>query len=161
MEAKPRNPSVPPNPSVRRARRRHWRRAIGTVVFAVVAVAIVTVAFKAISAPDNASKASKGRLVTTTVVSTVPPAGPYKVTDGLNVRAGPGRTFPSIGTIELGKEVMVSCVIDGEMVDGPSGPTNKWLRVTTSNAAGYVTSQYVATGAAVNDPAVIPRCSGI
>ena len=76
-------------------------------------------------------------------MTTLPPAaGPYKVTDGLDVRTGPGRTFPTVGTIELGREVMVACVIEGELVDGPNGPTTKWLRVTAANVSGYVTSQY-------------------
>jgi uncharacterized protein YgiM (DUF1202 family) len=160
MGANPGGPPAPPLTTARRARRRRWRRALGVLAFSVAAVAIATFAFQQIAGPGSRHE-SAGSSPPTTVVTTLPPAGPYKVTDGLNVRTGPGRSFPAVGTIDLGKEVMVACVIDGEMVDGPSGPTNKWLLVTSANVAGYVTSQYVATGAAVNDPAVIPRCSGV
>jgi uncharacterized protein YgiM (DUF1202 family) len=142
-------------------RRRRWRRAIGVLAFAAVAVALGTLAFKELAGPGSGRDAASPVGTSTTIVPTLPPAGPYKVTDGLNVRTGPGRTFPVVGTIELGKEVMVSCVIDGESVDGPNGPTTKWLRVTSANVTGYVTSQYVATGAAVSNPAVIPRCAGV
>jgi uncharacterized protein YraI len=116
--------------------------------------------------PDRGGDAASPDVTSTAILATVPPAGPFKVTDGLNVRTGPGRTFPTVGTIDLGKEVLVSCVIEGETVDGPKGPTTKWLRVTTTTATGsamtgYVTSQYVATGVAIDNPAVIPHCSGV
>jgi uncharacterized protein YgiM (DUF1202 family) len=161
MGANPGRPSAPPHATIRRVRRRRWRRALGVLAFAIAAVAIGTLAFKELAGPGSGGDAAAPEATSTTLVSTLPPAGPYKVTDGLNVRTGPGRTFPTVGTIELGKEVMVACVIEGETVDGPNGPTTKWLRVTAANVTGYVTSQYVATGAAVNDPAVIPRCSGV
>ena len=98
-------------------------------------------------------------LVTTT--PPIPPAGPFKVTGGVNVRSGPGTNYPSIATIELGKEVLVVCVIDGEIVNGPNGPTPKWVRVTAGAVSGYVTSQYVAIGAVINNPLVIPVCVGV
>ena len=160
MGANPGSPSAPRHATTRRVRRRRWRRALGVLAFAVAAVAIGTLAFKEVAGPGSRNP-SAGSSVTTIVATTLPPAGPYKVTDGLNVRTGPGRTFPTVGTIELGKEVMVACVIEGETVDGPNGPTTKWLRVTSANVTGYVTSQFVATGAAVSDPAVIPRCAGV
>jgi LasA protease len=90
-----------------------------------------------------------------------PPAGPFRITDGVNVRAGPGTSYPAVGTIELGFEVLVACAIEGEAVDGPSGPTNLWLRIAGGDLAGYVTSEYVATGAALADRSVIPLCTGI
>jgi hypothetical protein len=63
-----------------------------------------------------------------------------------------------LGTVEIGFEVQVVCVTTGESVNGPLGPTNKWLRVTYKELNGYVTSQYVAVGPAINDPTVIGVC---
>ena len=161
MGAHPSSPSAPDRAATRRVRRRRWRRAIGVLVFAAATVAIGSLAFKELAGPKSGRDIASPEAASTTIVATLPPAGPYKVTDGLNVRTGPGRAFPTVGTIDLGKEVLVSCVIDGESVDGPKGPTSKWLRVTSANMTGYVTSQYVATGAAIDDPAVVPRCSGV
>ncbi len=103
---------------------------------------------------------------TTTTGPPLPAFRSYKVTDGVNIRSGPGTTYPVVGTVELGNEVVVFCVIDGETIPGPAGPTNKWLRVTykptTGNELnGYVTGQYVAIGTAISDPSVISVCKSI
>ena len=83
------------------------------------------------------------------------------MTDGVNVRSGPGTSYSILGTVETGYEVIVVCVIDGEVVDGPLGPTNKWLRIQLNAITGYVTCEYVATAGAINDPAVIGICPSI
>ena len=57
--------------------------------------------------------------------------------------------------------MFVVCVIDGETVNGPAGPSNKWLRIGYQQLTGYMTSQYVAVGAAIDDPAVIGVCKSI
>ena len=79
----------------------------------------------------------------------------------MNVRSGPGTTYPVLGTVETGFEVLVVCVIDGENVPGPVGASNKWLRVMYNELSGYVTSLYVATGTAINDPSVIGVCKSL
>jgi uncharacterized protein YraI len=78
----------------------------------------------------------------------------------VNIRSGPATTFPVLGTIETGFEVLVVCVTNGETVNGPLGPTSKWLRVMYKELNGYVTSQYVSVGTAINDPSVIGTCKG-
>jgi uncharacterized protein YraI len=78
----------------------------------------------------------------------------------VNIRSGPSTTFPVLGTVETGFEVQVICVTTGENVTGPFGATNKWLRVVYKELNGYITSQYVAVGPAINDPSVIGTCKG-
>jgi hypothetical protein len=107
-----------------------------------------------VAAPGDESEASS----TTTTVDPLSGWRPYKVTDGVNVRSGPGRTFAVLGTIETGFDVLVICQIDGESVTGPLGPTTKWVRIAFNGAKGYITSAYVATGPAINDPTIIGIC---
>lgn len=157
------SPPPGPSPSARRARRRRWRRAIGALVFVGIAVAVLAIAYTALPGSDDksADNAASHRPVFATTTPPIPPAGPFKVTQGVNVRSGPGTSFPSIATIDLGKEVMVVCVIDGEPVNSAAGPDTKWVRVTATGVSGYVTSLYVATGSAIANPAVIPVCREI
>jgi Bacterial SH3 domain len=173
MEGAPIEPEGPVlSPRAARARRRRRRRAFGTVVFVLVAIGVLAAAYFAVSGSGDSG--SSGRSAdassgsgpgagaaagaTTTTITPPPPAGPFVLTDGVNVRTGPGTTFPSLGTISTGNQVMVVCVVDGQTVDGPKGPTNKWVKITGTNPAGFVTDQYVDTGAAIGDPKVIPVC---
>jgi Bacterial SH3 domain len=110
-----------------------------------------------VSAPGEGSAASS----TTTTVPPLPDPRPYKVTDGVNVRSGPGTNYEILGTVETGYDVLVVCAIDGETINGPLGPTSKWLRVVLNELKGYITGEYVATGPAINDPAVIGTCPSI
>jgi hypothetical protein len=109
----------------------------------------------------SSSQDGNGSATTTTVAGTLPAFHSFKVTDGVNVRSGPGTTYPVLGTVETGFEVLVVCVIDGENVPGPVGASNKWLRVMYNELNGYVTSLYVATGTAINDPSVIGVCKSL
>ena len=81
------------------------------------------------------------------------------MTDGLNLRSGPGSSFSSLGNIETGFEVKVMCVTDGEPVSGPLGRSTKWLRVEFWGPPAYVTAEYVATGADLQSPTIIPPCA--
>jgi hypothetical protein len=160
-------------PSPRRVRRRRRARVAFWVVFTIIVLAGVgAVAALFGGGSDGSSTGSPGDVTsadggtgaaatTTTTAAALPPAKPFKVTDGVNVREGPGTSYRIVGTIETGYEVLVVCVIDGETVDGPSGPTNKWVRVVFNDLKGYVTNQYVATGAAVNDPNIIGYCTDV
>ena len=111
------------------------------------------------SSPTTRPTARPSTTSAPVTVTTAPkPAGPYKVTTGVNIRQGPGTTFPSVGTIETGRQVFVSCVIDGQPVDGPSGPITKWLRLTGFGPTGYLTVAYVDVGDDLNVAGKIPPC---
>ncbi len=99
----------------------------------------------------------------TTTLPPLPPPKPFKITagTGVDVRVGPGTTYKVVGTVETGIEVLVVCEVDGEAVDGPIGATTKWLRITYNDLTGYVTAQFVSTGAALNDPTAIGPCPNI
>jgi len=153
---------------------RRPRRSHHGVAFAVLFLVIVLIGLGAGAAlfgvdsdditgdsSDDVSAAGEGSTSTTTTVPALPAPHPYKVTDGVNVRSGPGTSYAILGTVETGYDVTVVCSIDGELVDGPFGPTNKWLRIELDAMQGYVTSEYVATGGAINDPAVIGTCPSI
>jgi hypothetical protein len=88
----------------------------------------------------------------------VPPPRPYRVTDDVNLRSEPRSTSASLAVISSGSSVVVECVTNGESIDGPNGPTDKWDRVSWEGETGYVTDQYVDTGEAVNDPSIIRSC---
>jgi uncharacterized protein YraI len=141
-----------------RARRRRRRRAIGTLLFVIVAVVIVVVAVLALSGGDDASDEAATTTAAAATTTTAPPfAGSYKVTTGVNVRQGPGTTFPTAGTIETGHSVLVVCVAQGQPVEGPNGPDPQWLKITGIGPTGYVTSIYVATGDDLRN-GKIPAC---
>jgi Bacterial SH3 domain len=98
---------------------------------------------------------------TTTGVSvpTLPPPRPYKVIDGVNVRAGPGTTFPILRQVEKGNEVTVVCRAEGQSVTTPQGATNLWLRVMLDPQIGYVSAAYVDTRGDLDDAAKIGVCT--
>jgi hypothetical protein len=149
-----------------RARRRRRRRVFGTAIFVLAAIGVFVAAYLTVSGSGDsgrgrASDQAVGTTAGPTTTTTPPPAGPFVLTDGVNVRTGPGTKYPSRGTIEKGNKVMVVCVIDGETVNGPKGPTNKWDRITGTTPVGYVTDEYVDTGPAIANPAIIPVCTGI
>ena len=143
-----------------RARRRRRRRILGTLLFVAVAVGVFAAAYFVLVADDSSDRAASTDEPARVTVTTAPkPAGPYRVTTGVNIRQGPGTTFPSVGTIETGRQVFVSCVIDGQPVDSPSGPITKWLRLTGFGPAGYLTVAYVDTGDDLNVAGKIPPCA--
>lgn len=157
-------------PAPRRPRRSHHGVAFSVLFLVVVAIGLgagaalfgvdagdLTGDNSDVSAPGDGSGAAS----TTTTVAPLPAPRPYKVTDGVNVRSGPGTEYAILGTVETGYDVVVVCAIDGQLIDGPLGPTSKWLRIQLNAMTGYVTSEYVATGSAINDPAVIGTCPSI
>jgi uncharacterized protein YgiM (DUF1202 family) len=155
--------SAPTPPRAPRTRRRRRRRGIAFLIgfLLVVALGVLAVAVLFGWDPGDSSDSSLGPTITTTPTTTVPPLPPpktYKVTDGVNVRAGPATTDQIVTTVQKGFEVLVVCVVDGEAVNGPAGSTNQWLRVTVDNKTGYVTAAYVDTGGAISDTTQIGRC---
>jgi hypothetical protein len=145
-----------------RRRRRLWRRRrriVGSLVFVGVVVALGVIVANAVGGGDDDSKsADKSTSSSASTTTTLPLAGPYEVTDGINVRGGPGSTFPVLGQIEIGNTVLVACAIDGESVAGPGGATTKWLRIFVAGPPSYVTAAYVAVGADLTNPGVIATC---
>jgi hypothetical protein len=118
------------------------------------------------SAPTTTAKG--GKRGPSTTLPPLPPPKPFKITagTGVNVRDGPGTTYKIIGTVQTGVEVLVVCVIDGEAVDGPIGPTTKWARITFNTEGGdtltgYASAQFVSLGAALNDTTVVGLCPNI
>jgi hypothetical protein len=144
-------------PRERRARRRRRRRMLGVLIFVLVAAGILGVAYLAVAGPDDSSDSSDRASSTTSPSTTLvaPPAGPYRVTTGVNVRSGPGVNFPAVGVIETGHSVFASCVAEGDSVDG----VTKWLRLTGFGPVGFLTVKYVDTGDDLNVPGKIPACA--
>jgi hypothetical protein len=151
---------APLTPRQRRARRRHRRRVVGVLVFLLVAAGVLAATYLSLAGPDDSSKDATRPSTELTTTTTGPPvAGPYRVTTGVNIRQGPGTTYPSVGTIETGRVVFVTCVVDGQPVDGPRGPSTKWLRLIGFGPAGYLTVQYVDLGSDLDVPGKIPVCA--
>jgi hypothetical protein len=149
---------TPLNPRQLRARRRRRRRQLGTLLFLLAAAAILATAYFAVAGDDGgddeASTTATTGATTTTVVQQV---GPFAVTTGVNVRQGPGTSYPQVATIETGTKVLVACVADGEPVPGPDGPDTKWLKLTGPGPQGFVTAVYVQLGDALRTSSV-PSC---
>jgi hypothetical protein len=131
-----------------RARRRRRRRRLGALVFLLVAGGVLAVAYLAIAGGNNSSDGGKSASPAATNTTGEPPFfATYKVTSGLNVREGPGTTFPTVGVVEQGREVTAVCVAEGEAINGADGlPTTKWLKIAGSWKVGYVSAAYVITG---------------
>lgn len=82
----------------------------------------------------------------------------YAVTTDLTIRTGPGTSNRPLGSIPTGTVVPVQCVFGGEVVNGPRGPDDQWLRVTFNGLTGWVSDQFVDTRDDVGDRSVIPEC---
>lgn len=134
---------------------------IGVLLFLVVAVGVFGAAYLTFAPSDDSKTATRSGDALTTTTTVVKPSGPYRVITGVNVRQGPGTTTASVGTIETGHVVFVTCVIDGESVDGPTGPSTKWVRLGGFGPTGYLTVQYVDLGADLQTPGKIPVCPGV
>ncbi len=129
------------------------------LVFVAVVVGVFVAAYVTLSGPDDSSTQATSDTGQSTTTTTVPkPKGPYRVITGVNIRQGPGTTYPSLGKIELGHTVFVTCVTDGESVDGPTGPSTKWVRLGGFAAGGYLTVQYVDMKTDLQIPGKIPAC---
>ncbi|MGQ5259810.1 N-acetylmuramoyl-L-alanine amidase [Micromonospora sp. ZYX-F-536] len=72
----------------------------------------------------------------------------------LNVRSGPGASYPIVGSVADGATVSVYCQAVGSTVTGPYGTTSIWNRIGTNR---YVSDAFVLTGYDGYIPNV-PRC---
>lgn len=117
-------------------------------MFVVVAAAVLGAAYLAVAGGEGGSSGRQAASSSTSIATTTTAAftAAYKVTTGVNVRQGPGTNTPTVATIEQGHDVTVACVVQGEVVNAPSGPNPQWLKVTDPGAAGYVSAAFVSTG---------------
>jgi Bacterial SH3 domain len=126
------------------------------LLFLAVAGGVIAVAYLAVAGPDGSDRADRSTTSTGPTTTTVAkPAGPYRVTTGVNVRQGPGLNFATVGTIETGHSVFVACVIEGASVDG----ITKWVRLAGFGPSGYLTVRYLDTGDDLNIEGKIPGCA--
>ncbi|MFI6068748.1 SH3 domain-containing protein [Micromonospora sp. NPDC051227] len=72
----------------------------------------------------------------------------------LNVRSGPGASYPVVGSVADGASVAVYCQATGSTVTGPYGTTAVWNRIGTNR---YVLDAFLLTGYDGYVPNV-PRC---
>jgi len=76
----------------------------------------------------------------------------------VTLRASPDPTALALGKIPRGTQVTVECTAVGSPVKGRTKTDSHWDKVTYGNATGFITNTLVATGAAIDDPTVIPAC---
>lgn len=128
------------------------------MLFLLVAVGIFATAYFAVSEGDDSpDDGSSTTLVGGPTTTLAPFAGSYKVTTGVNVRQGAGTTFPTVGVVEEGRSVLVVCVVEGEVVNAPSGANAQWLKVTGLGPSGYASAAFVAVGDDLRNQK-IPTC---
>jgi uncharacterized protein YraI len=79
----------------------------------------------------------------------------YPIAPGvrLNVRSGPGTSYPIVKVLPEGTRVPIFCQTSGTMVSGPYGTTNIWDNIADSQ---FVSDAYVQTG---SDGYIAPRCA--
>ncbi|MFI5797365.1 SH3 domain-containing protein [Streptomyces sp. NPDC051677] len=79
----------------------------------------------------------------------------YPIAPGvrLNVRSGPGTSYPVVKVLNEGTKVPIFCQTPGTSVSGPYGTTNIWDNIADSQ---FVSDAYVRTG---SDGYIAPRCA--
>ncbi|MFD7132064.1 SH3 domain-containing protein [Streptomyces sp. NPDC059894] len=79
----------------------------------------------------------------------------YPIAPGvrLNVRSGPGTSYPVVKVLPEGTKVPIFCQTPGTTVSGPYGTTNIWDNIADSQ---FVSDAYVKTG---SDGYIAARCA--
>ncbi|MCX5368852.1 SH3 domain-containing protein [Streptomyces sp. NBC_00015] len=79
----------------------------------------------------------------------------YPIAPGvrLNVRSGPGTSYPVVRVLAEGTRVPIFCQTSGTSVSGPYGTTNIWDNIADSQ---FVSDAYVRTG---SDGYVAAHCA--
>ncbi|MER5489789.1 SH3 domain-containing protein [Streptomyces sp. NPDC002454] len=77
----------------------------------------------------------------------------YPVVATVNVRSGPGLSYPVVLQISGGSRVSIVCQKRGTTITGPLGTTNIWDKIGSGR---YVSDAYVQTG---SDGFVSPQCA--
>jgi hypothetical protein len=142
----------------RRRRRRRIRHAAGWLVFVLAAGGILYAAWSAVGGTESNDDAGRAVSTTSSTTTPLPSVGPFKTTDGVNVRTGPSTQAAVLGLLELGTDVMVHCAAQGDPVTTPGGTQPIWVQVTAGTLTGYVNASFVATGQVLADPDKIPDC---
>ncbi|MFF5496469.1 SH3 domain-containing protein [Streptomyces aquilus] len=88
-------------------------------------------------------------LAAATTVRYYPVAPGYR----LNVRSGPGTSYPIVRVLAEGAQIAILCQTPGTTVTGPYGTTNIWDCISSGE---YVSDAYVKTG---SDGYIRPRCA--
>jgi hypothetical protein len=142
----------------RRRRRRRIRHTIGWFVFLLAAGGILFAGWSAIG--GNNPEGDSGAALSTTAAptTTLPNVGPFKTTDGVNVRTAPSTQAAVVGLLRFGDEVMVHCAAQGDPVITAGGTQAIWVQVTAGTLHGYVNASFVNTGQVLSDPEKIPDC---
>ncbi|MBA4867165.1 SH3 domain-containing protein [Streptomyces sp. PSKA54] len=91
-------------------------------------------------------------VTTAEAATTAATASTYAVVADVNVRSGPGTSYPKVGSLQAGTRVTIYCQTPGQTITGPLGTSNIWDRIGSDR---YVTDTYVRTG---SDGYVAPRC---
>lgn len=104
---------------------------------------------------DRAEKVDGGEEGAVTMAVTVASVPYYPIAPGvrLNVRSGPGTTYPIVKVLPEGSRVAIYCQTPGTSVTGPYGTSNIWDNIASGE---YVSDAYVKTG---SDGYIRPRCS--
>lgn len=79
----------------------------------------------------------------------------YPIAPGvrLNVRSGPGTSYPIVKVLPEGTRVPIFCQSPGTSVTGPYGTSKIWDNIANGQ---FVSDAYVRTG---SDGYVAPRCA--
>jgi len=90
-----------------------------------------------------------GTATTARADSTYPVAPGFR----LNVRSGPGTSYPIVRVLPEGSRVAILCQSPGTTVTGPYGTSNIWDCIQSDE---FVSDTYVQTG---SDGYIRPRCA--
>ncbi|MER5508962.1 SH3 domain-containing protein [Streptomyces sp. NPDC002766] len=80
----------------------------------------------------------------------------YAIAPGvrLNVRSGPGTSYPIVRVLPEGSRVAILCQSPGTSVTGPYGTSSIWDCIGSDE---FISDAYVLTG---SDGYIRPRCGG-
>jgi len=82
----------------------------------------------------------------------------YAALGNVIIRSGPAKSAAQVGKLPKGTQVAVTCTVTGDPVKGATKTDSHWDKITYGAVTGYVTNTLMATGAAIDDPTVIPAC---
>ena len=98
---------------------------------------------------EEAESADAAEAVTTAALTYYPVAPGVR----LNVRSGPGTSYPIVKVLPEGIKVPIFCQSPGTTISGPYGTTNIWDNIADSQ---FVSDAYVRTG---SDGYIAARCA--
>ncbi|MEU6302692.1 hypothetical protein [Streptomyces chartreusis] len=102
---------------------------------------------------DRVDRVEEDAAVTAVAATASVPYYPVAPGVRLNVRSGPGTTYPIVKILPEGSRVAIYCQTPGTRVTGPYGTSSIWDSIASGE---YVADAYVRTG---SDGYIRPRCS--